>query len=81
MFSKKINKNGSITLPKQVRSEVGIFAGNSVDIEMSDDGIRIRKHISTCRFCGSTENVKSAMGIDICPDCAARIHKSVVCDG
>ncbi len=81
MFSKKINKNGSITLPKQVRSEVGIFAGNSVDIEMSDDSIRIRKHINTCRFCGSTENVKSVMGIDICTDCAAKIHKAVVCDG
>ncbi len=81
MFSKKINKNGSITLPKQVRSEVGIFAGNSVDIEMSDDGIRIRKHVSNCHFCGNTENVKNVMGIDICPDCAARIHKAVVCDG
>lgn len=36
--SKKICKNGSITLPKQIRGEAGLFPGNAVDIETSTDG-------------------------------------------
>lgn len=80
MVSKKINKNGSITLPKQLRTEAGLFKGNAVDIVMSDDGITITKHVPTCSFCGSTERVRSVMGIEICRDCAAKIHKAVVCD-
>jgi bifunctional DNA-binding transcriptional regulator/antitoxin component of YhaV-PrlF toxin-antitoxin module len=31
--SKRICKNGSITLPKQIRGEAGLFPGNAVDIE------------------------------------------------
>lgn len=80
MTNKKISKNGSITLPKQLRTEAGIFAGNAVDIEMTNEGIKIKKHVPTCHFCGNTENVKNVIGIDICRDCAAKIHKAVVCD-
>lgn len=80
MLSKKVNKNGSVTLPKQIRSQAGIFAGSSVDIEMSDDGIKIKKHMKSCHFCGKTENVKNVMGIDICVNCARKIHEKVVCD-
>ena len=36
--SKRICKNGSITLPKQIRGEAGLFPGNAVDIETSTDG-------------------------------------------
>jgi len=80
MTHKKVTKSGAITLPKQMRTEAGIFAGNAVDIEMSDDGIKIKKHVQTCHFCGSVNGVKNVMGIDICRDCAAKIHKAVICD-
>lgn len=79
MTSKKVTKSGAITLPKQMRTEAGIFAGNAVDIEMSDDGIKIKKHVPTCQFCGSTDGVKSVIGIEICPSCAFKIHEKVVC--
>lgn len=80
MVSKKVSESGSITLPKQLRTEAGIFAGHAVDIEMTDEGFVIKKHAPTCHFCGNAENVKTVMGVDICRDCAAKIHKAVVCD-
>lgn len=80
MLSKKVNKNGSITLPKQLRTESGIISGKAVDIEQRGEEIVIRKHAQTCHFCGNAENVKNVMGIDICRDCAAKIHKVVACD-
>lgn len=80
MQSKKVTKSGSITLPKQLRTGLGIFSGNAVDIEQRGEEIVIKKHTQTCHFCGNAENVKNVMGIDICCDCAAKIHKAVVCD-
>lgn len=79
MVSKKVNKNGSITLPKQLRTESGLFAGNAVDIEQRGEEIIVKKHVQTCHFCGSVNGVKNVMGIDICRDCAAKIHQKVVC--
>ncbi|MEE1155693.1 MAG: AbrB/MazE/SpoVT family DNA-binding domain-containing protein [Acutalibacteraceae bacterium] len=80
MPSKKINRNGSITLPKQLRTQAGLFAGNAVDIEHNGNEIIIRKHTKTCNFCGNAENVKTVMGIDICYGCATKIHRAVICD-
>lgn len=80
MLHKKVNKNGSITLPKQIRATTGIFSGSVIDIEMMDGGIKIKKHTKTCNFCGNYNGVKSVMGIDICMDCARKIHEKVVCD-
>ena len=56
--SKRICKNGSITLPKQIRGEAGLFPGNAVDIETSTDGtVTIKPSAPCCRFCGTVENV------------------------
>lgn len=80
MLSKRVNRNGSITLPKQLRTEAGIISGKAVDIEHRGDEIIIKKHAHTCHFCGNAENVKNVMGIDICKACATKLHKAVVCD-
>lgn len=78
--SKKITKNGSITLPKEMRTESGLLPGVGVDIEQNGGTVVIKPHVPTCRFCGSVERVKKSLDIEICADCAAKIHKEVVCD-
>lgn len=76
--SKKIAKNGSITLPKKLRTEAGYFGGNAVDITQEGDTVTIKPHVPVCRFCGGVEGVKAVLGINICPDCALKIHEAVV---
>lgn len=71
--SKKVTKSGAITLPRQIRQETGIFPGVPVDIEHDDDGVHIRKHVPTCHFCGSVDEVADACGIEICRVCAEKI--------
>lgn len=78
--SKKIAKNGSITIPKQMRTEAGYFSGNAVDLEMTDNGIRITKHVANCQFCGSVNNIHTVDGITICADCAHKLHEAVMAD-
>ena len=76
--SKRICKNGALTLPKQVRAEVGLFPGNAVDIETQSDGsIIIKPAIPCCRFCGSPEHLINVENIVICTDCARKILTKV----
>ena len=75
--SKRICKNGSITLPKQIRGEVGLFPGNAVDIETNADGsVTIKPAAPCCHFCGSVENVIVA---DNCY--LQRLCKKTICKG
>lgn len=76
--SKKICKNGSITLPKQIRAEAGLFLGNAVNISTSADGtVTIKPSAPCCRFCGSVENVIVADNVVICRKCAEKIIEKV----
>lgn len=72
--SKKICKNGSLTLPKVVRAEAGLFPGNAIDITTNDDGsITIKPTVETCHFCGSPEDVIKVANISICKNCVTKI--------
>ena len=74
----KILKNGSITLPKQIRDEAGLFPGNAVDIETSTDGtVTIKPSAPCCRFCGTVENVIIADNVIICRKCAEKLLAKV----
>lgn len=76
--SKKICKNGSITLPKQIRAEAGLFPGNAVDINNLPDGtVTIKPSAPCCRFCGSVENVIVADNVVICRKCAEKLLAKV----
>ena len=76
--SKRICKNGSITLPKQIRAEAGLFPGNAVDISTSTDGtVTIKPTAPCCRFCGTVDKVVKADDIVICINCAKKILSKV----
>ncbi len=78
MTSKKIAKSGSVMIPKEMRVEAGLYPGTGVDITQDGDTITVKPHVPVCRFCGGVENVRSVMGMEICTDCAAKIHEAVV---
>lgn len=71
--NKKVTKGGSVTFPRMMRQKTGILPGVPVDMEADEDGIHIRKHVPTCFHCGTVDNVREALGIEICPGCAVKI--------
>lgn len=74
-MTKKISKSGSVHLPKELRSELGISTGCAVDIDTDGETIAIRKHVPICRFCGSVKSVVSVLEIEICKECAIKIKE------
>lgn len=74
---KKLTSKNGITLPKDLREEVGLDAGMAVDIESRNGEIVIRKHAPICRFCNEIQGVRTVMGIEICPECAGKLTKAM----
>ena len=70
---KKVTKSGGITFPRGIRQETGILPGVPVDIVSDENGIYISKHIPSCFHCGSTDDVKTVCGMEICRNCAEKI--------
>ena len=76
-INKKITKSGGLTIPKTARADVGIYPGTAVDVITEGNKLVITPHVPTCRFCGSVEDVKSVLDIEICCKCASKIAKAV----
>lgn len=72
-ISKKVTKSGSITVPRIVRQETGIFPGVPVDIVSDKNGIQISKHVPVCFHCGTVDDVKMVCGLEVCRECAGKI--------
>lgn len=72
-ISKKLGSKGAVTIPQQLRHAAGIMPGAPLDIEDAGDGLIIRKHVPSCSFCGSVENVVKVEDIEICACCAKKL--------
>lgn len=70
---KKVTSKGGLTIPREARAELGLFPGQALDLEIDQGRLVLKKHIKTCRFCGSPEDVRTAMGIDFCRSCGLEL--------
>lgn len=75
--SKKLTSKAGLTIPKDMRFDAGFTGGMAVDLERTNEGILIKQHLPTCRFCGSVESVGKVKGMEICAKCALEIKKEV----
>lgn len=73
IVSKKLGSKGGLTIPQRLRHEAGMLPGAPLDIESADGGLVITKHVPSCCFCGSTENVMTERGVEICAACAREL--------
>lgn len=71
--SKRISKSHAVTIPREIRQEVGFLPGMAVDIETKGKSIIIRPHTPTCRFCGAVKDVVEVYNMSICTNCAEGI--------
>ena len=73
---KTLNKVGGLTIPADIRRDLGIAQGAGFDISVEAGRIVLEKHTPTCIFCGEYATKKHA-DRDICTACAEQIAKGV----
>lgn len=67
---KKLGKKGTLTIPQQLRHQLGLQGGAALDITTTEDGgLLLQKHLPACNICGGTQGVVKFKGFDICREC------------
>lgn len=66
---RKVDELGRIVLPIELRRTLDIAEKDSLEIYVDDDRIILKKYEPTCVFCGSSKDVISFKGKNICPAC------------
>lgn len=74
---KKISKTRSVTIPKDIAAHLDFDAGAAVDLTAAGGKLIITKHVDTCRFCGTAENVKKFGDVFVCRFCAVELLEEV----
>lgn len=70
---KKLSSHGSISIPVDMRREIGIQGGDPMEVSLEADKITVKPYTPRCIFCESTDNVKTLYGKGICADCAEKV--------
>jgi len=72
---------GRITIPKSLRLTMGYEPTTPLEMLADGSGLRIRKHLVGCTFCGSDDKVVAWYGSVACRACAADILAKSVKEG
>lgn len=75
--SKVLSKNGSLTIPSDIRREYNYLGGEAVDIEIEDGKIIVSPHTPRCMFCGSIKDIREIWGRNFCTGCMEIIAKEL----
>lgn len=74
---KKINKNGSVTLPVELRRITGMQVGDGVEARIFRNGILVVPAVRHCVICENTENITVVDGRPLCKECIEKAVKEM----
>lgn len=72
-FYRKLSKHGAVTIPRDVRSELGVYPGDGVEIDIQDGKIVIARHRNGCICCGNTVDLIKQGDKYICLRCVQEL--------
>ncbi len=70
---RKVDELGRVVIPIELRRSLGISVRDSLEIFVEGQLIVLKKHETSCVFCGSEENVTEFKGKPICSDCVSSL--------
>ncbi len=72
---RKVDELGRVVIPIELRRSLGISVRDSLEIFVEGQLIVLKKHETSCVFCGSEENVTEFKGKPICADCVSALTR------
>ncbi len=66
---RKVDELGRVVIPIELRRSLGISIRDSLEIYVEGDLIMLKKHESSCVFCGSEDGISEFKGKNICRQC------------
>ncbi|NEZ45364.1 AbrB/MazE/SpoVT family DNA-binding domain-containing protein [Paenibacillus alvei] len=66
---RRIDELGRVVIPSEMRETLHLDKGVPLSITSDGVSITIRKHVQSCSFCESLEQLESSMNKKICRKC------------
>jgi len=76
-MSRKVDDLGRIVLPVELRRQLGIRAGDELDIAVDGVTVLLHKIESRCVFCDSVESLRGYRDKQICGNCVTELSSPV----
>lgn len=74
LIYKKVSKKGSLTIPAEVRRELGYQPGDAMELEVTEDHkVLVGPYILRCGVCGTDREVVDLNGHGVCRDCIRKL--------
>ena len=72
-MSRKVDDLGRIVLPVELRRQLGIRAGDELDISVDGSMVLLSKIESRCVFCDSMDSLRAHKEKQICGNCVTEL--------
>ena len=72
-MSRKVDDLGRIVLPVELRRQLGIKAGDELDIAVDGAMVMLHKIEARCIFCDSQEGLRGYCEKQVCSDCLGQL--------
>lgn len=66
---RRLDNLGRVCLPIEMKEELNIESGQPIEIISDGESITLKKYVTGCSCCGSSNNVKEILGIKVCESC------------
>ena len=73
-MSRKVDDLGRIVLPVELRRQLGIRAGDELDIAVDGATVLLHKIESRCVFCDSLESLRGYREKQVCGNCITELN-------
>lgn len=72
---RKVDELGRIVLPIELRRTLDIAIKDALEIYVEEGTVILKKYEPSCIFCGSSKDVITFKGKNICPRCLDELGK------
>lgn len=72
---RKLDDLGRIVLPIELRRTLDIAERDELEIYLEDDKVVLKKYEPSCIFCGSTRELVSYCGKNVCAMCIRKLNQ------
>ncbi len=73
---RKIDDLGRVVIPSELRKALDIQSGDLMELFVQEEGLVLRKFVTGCVFCGSSQGLVCYEGKYICQRCLSYLKKA-----
>ena len=69
-----VDELGRVVIPSGIRKQLGIRAGDELDVRLDGTSVVLERAVDLCTFCGADAELRRFRGRAVCRTCTAALR-------